>query len=219
MLSQLWDDDAVSQREKAREHTRQAILAAARTELARAGGVGLSMRAIARDVGVVSSAVYRHFPTREALLTAMILESYQGLAQVLAAVDEDTPAGRWRALAQAFREWAVQRPQEFQLVYGTPIPDYQAPPETVPAAAAVAAPFLATVTGPVPQFAAATPTPELVQDGEPSAAAAVVAELAALVGTLTLELSGHLVGVVDPAALYDGLVTRQLDTLGLSAPA
>ena len=76
----------VGVREQSRARTTAAILAAARAEIAEHGGGGLSMRAVAREVGMVSSAVYRYFPTREALLTAMILESYEGLASALGEV-------------------------------------------------------------------------------------------------------------------------------------
>lgn len=210
----------MNQRQEAKARTMAAILTAARDEVARGGAVGLSMRAIARTVGVVSSAVYRYFPTREALLTALILESYGSLATALTAADDPgTPdAARWRLLAEAFRGWAREHPHEFQLIYGTPIPDYQAPPETIPAAAAVAQPFLA-VGGRrrVDAFVEAAPGSGLAPDADPSGASAVVVELAALVGMIELELGGHLVGVGDPDAMYRALLTRQIDTLGLPA--
>ena len=211
----------MTQRDEAKERTRQAILVAAREELAANGGVGLSMRAIARQVGIVSSAVYRYFPTREALLTTMIVESYGSLAAALTAAgagaDGDGPVDVWPRLAQTLREWALANPHEFQLVYGTPIPGYQAPPETVPAAASVAGPFLAAgARHPVEGFAGVEPEDGIRQAGAPSGVAAVVAELAALIGAITLELSGHFVGVVPPADLYAAVVDRQLVTLGLA---
>ena len=134
-------------REESRARTTAAILRAAREEIAAHGGGGLSMRAVAREVGMVSSAVYRYFPTREALLTAMILESYEGLAAALGEVRARRADLRWKALGSALRDWALARPHEFQLIYGTPVPGYVAPPETIPAAAAVAAPFLDVAKG------------------------------------------------------------------------
>ncbi|NYG36370.1 TetR/AcrR family transcriptional regulator [Janibacter alkaliphilus] len=218
-------------REESRARTTAAILGAARAEIAEHGGGGLSMRAVAREVGMVSSAVYRYFPTREALLTAMILESYGSLADALRrALDEATdeeptlaPGARWAALGHAFRGWARARPHEFQLIYGTPVPGYVAPPETVPAAAAVARPFLEVGAG---GQVAGYDEPALVAQmsalqqeapgAEPSGAAAVLAELAALVGLVSLELAGHLVGTADPADhLVDALLERQAATLGL----
>lgn len=181
------------------------------------------MRAVAREVGMVSSAIYRYYPTREALLTAMILESYEGLAAALGAVRARRPDLRWTALGAAVRGWALERPHEFQLIYGTPVPGYVAPPETIPAAGAVAAPFLDVAKGAeVAPFA----HPRLVGQMDPvasvagatgAAAAAVIAELAAIIGVVTLELGGHLVGSADPADdLFGALLARQVDTLGLA---
>ncbi|WP_110207615.1 TetR/AcrR family transcriptional regulator [Nocardioides daejeonensis] len=201
-----------------------AILAAARTEIAEHGS-GLSMRAVAREVGMVSSAIYRYFPTREALLTAMVVESYGNLAATLtkAAEGRRTRATRWTALGEALRAWALANPHEFQLIYGTPLPGYVAPPETVPAAAAVAAPFVAAgATQAVPGFGAPALRAQmdvlldLADDVEPSGAAAVLTELGALIGAVSLELAGHLVGTADPADhLFAALLRRQVSTLGL----
>ena len=172
----------------------------------------------------MSSAVYRYFPTREALLTALIVESYERLADALteALPTRSSPARRWTVLATAFRRWALAHPHEFQLVYGTPIPEYVAPPETIPAAAAVARPFLeAGATRRVEGFTSrrlAEQLAPLAQETgvDPAGAGAVLAELAALVGVVSLELAGHLVGTADPADhLVDALVERQVTTLGL----
>ncbi len=200
-----------------------AILAAARQEIAVHGGGGLSMRAVAREVGMVSSAVYRYFPTREALLTAMILESYEGLAAALERVRARRPDLRWLALGRAMRAWARERPHEFQLIYGTPVPGYAAPPETVPAAAAVARPFLevagAARVAPFADRRLARQMhvlTEAADDVTAEGGAAVLAELAALIGLVALELGGHLVGSADPAdRLMDALLARQVDTLCL----
>lgn len=209
-------------REESRARTRARILAAARAEIATHGGVGLSMRSVAREAGLVSSAVYRYFETREALLTAMIIESYGNLAAELSQVSARAPARRWAGLASALRRWAQAHPHEFQLIYGTPVPGYVAPPETVPAAAAVVAPFLRT---PIDVDAPGFDKPALRRQLGPAAGelgvdgevmAAVLTELAALVGFIGLELSGHFRGTADPADhLFDALVGRQTGTLGL----
>ena len=209
-------------REETKQQTRARILHAARKEIAERGGVGLSMRAVARGSDLVSSAVYRYFPSREALLTAMIIESYEHLAGALGEAPGGSSAERWRHLASGLRDWARQHPHEFQLIYGTPIPDYQAPPETVRSATAVVSPFLAAAaSGEAAGFLA----PELLDqlegpaadlDAEPARLGAVLAELAALVGAVSLELAGHLVGTADPADhLFAALVERQVTTLGL----
>ncbi|QFG68416.1 TetR/AcrR family transcriptional regulator [Ornithinimicrobium pratense] len=212
-------------RERSRARTRAAILAAARTEIAIRGGGGLSMRAVAREVGLVSSAVYRYFPTREALLTAMIVESYGNLDAVLTHVCGARPDRHWEALAMALREWGRARPHEFQLIYGTPVPGYVAPPQTIEPAAAVARHFLRVGAGsPVPHFnhptllRQMTSTVDELDGAAPSGAAAVLAELAALVGFVSVELAGHFIGTADPAdELYAALINRQTGTLRLKA--
>jgi AcrR family transcriptional regulator len=212
----------MASRDEARRRTTAAILSAARTAIAEHGAAGLSMRAIARDVGMVSSAVYRYFPTRDALLTTMIVESYGNLAGALAAKSQE--AADWRTLGRAWRDWARSVPHEFQLIYGTPIPGYRAPPETIPAAAAVVAPFLAVAGGSTPsafrapvlmgQFQALA---DDLPGANPAGVAAVVTELAALVGFVGLELAGHFVGVADPGdTLYEALLERQVESLGLA---
>lgn len=209
-------------REANRARTTAAILAAARREIAEHGG-GLSMRSVARAVGMVSSAVYRYFPTRDALLTAMVVESYENLAGALAVVEVQAPDERWQVLARTLRDWALANPHEFQLIYGTPIPGYVAPLDTIPAAAGVVQPFFDVgARTAVPGFGATALTAqmgdvlELVPDGHRSGAAAVLAELAALIGLVMLELNGHLVGSADPADhLYAALLDRQVATLGL----
>lgn len=216
----------MANRADARSRTTAAIMAAARAEVAERGGGGLSMRSVARAVGLVSSAVYRYFPSREALLTAMIIEGYGHLDEALDRVPESRSDRRWVALGEALRAWARASPLEYQLIYGTPIPGYAAPPETVTAAAAVARPFVAAGAGsPVPGFLdpvladQMTAVRDLVPGADPAGAAAVLAELAALVGFVSLELAGHFVGTADPAdRLYAALLERQVDTLGLRAP-
>ena len=211
-------------RDESRRQVTAAIRAAARRQIAEVGGGALSMRAIAREVGLVSSAVYRYFPTREALLTAMIVESYGNLASALPATEGLAGAEAWRTLGRGLRAWARSVPHEFQLIYGTPIPGYVAPPETVPAAAAVAEPFLRLAPRSAPdafgdpvladQFGALGTT---FPDADGAGLAAVLAELATLIGFISLELSGHFVGTADPAdALYEALLSRQVATLGLA---
>lgn len=205
----------MGKREENRMEVTARILKAARKEIQQKGGVGLSMRAVAREVGVSSSAVYRYFATREDLITAMIIESYGNLDRALDGKNS------WGDLAVAFRQWAKGHVHEFQLIYGTPIPSYCAPPETVPAAERVAEHFLRAGGG--------TKVPEFDQEvlrqqmgslsgmDDPAGAAAVLAELSALVGFVSLEIAGHFVGTADPAdQLFDALIQRQHNTLGTS---
>jgi AcrR family transcriptional regulator len=113
------------------------IKAIARQHLA-SDGANLSLRAVARDLGVVSSAIYRYFASRDDLLTALILDAYNALGAAVeeadAAVEPGDLTGRWLAVCHAVRDWALAVPHEYALIYGSPVPGYTAPQDTVPAA-------------------------------------------------------------------------------------
>ena len=132
---------AASLRARVRAEMTDEIKAAARRHLA-VDGANLSLRAVARDIGMVSSAVYRYFASRDELLTALIIDAYDALGtaaeQAEAAVDRDDLTGRWLALCHAVRDWALERPHEYALIYGSPVPGYQAPRDTVAPAVRVA---------------------------------------------------------------------------------
>jgi AcrR family transcriptional regulator len=102
-------------------------------------GANLSLRAVARDLGMVSSAVYRYFPSRDELLTALIVDAYDSLGDAVdraeAAVPRADLKGRWLATCRAVRAWALERPHEYALTYGTPVPGYAAPQDTIGPAA------------------------------------------------------------------------------------
>ena len=130
---------AKSRREQQREETTAEIKAVARTQMAATGAAALSLRAIAREMGMSTPALYRYFENRDALVTALIIDAYRSLgdAMVVAdgAVEETDFYGRFQAIAHTFREWAIQYPADFTLIYGTPIPGYHAPGElTIPLA-------------------------------------------------------------------------------------
>ncbi|ANY06222.1 TetR/AcrR family transcriptional regulator [Pseudonocardia sp. HH130630-07] len=133
-------------RDRARAELVAEITAAARRQLAETGAAALSMRAVSREIGMVSSALHRYFPTRDDLLTALIVQSYEALGAAVgagAATGTDGPARRWRTLAGAVRTWALAHPHEYALLYGSPVPGYRAPVDTLPAAGQVLAPLAA----------------------------------------------------------------------------
>jgi AcrR family transcriptional regulator len=115
------------------------IKAVARRHLA-AEGANLSLRAVARDMGMVSSALYRYFASRDDLLTALILDGYNSLGEAAEAADATVTdraqlRARWLSATRAVREWALSNPAEYALLYGSPVPGYAAPQDTVAAAA------------------------------------------------------------------------------------
>lgn len=130
-----------SARARVREELAKEILEAARARLAVEGPAGLSLRAVARDLGMVPSALYRYYDSRDALLTALIVEAYRGLGESARAADRsvepaDFPA-RWFTTTGAIRDWGLAHPQEWALIFGSPVPGYRAPQETIEPAAVV----------------------------------------------------------------------------------
>jgi AcrR family transcriptional regulator len=119
-------------RARVRAEMTEEIKAVARRHLA-SDGANLSLRAVARDVGLASSAVYRYFASRDELLTALIIEAYDGVGaaaeRVAAAVPD--PSERWLAVSHAVRDWALAEPHQWALIYGSPVPGYQAPQDTI----------------------------------------------------------------------------------------
>lgn len=120
-------------RSRRREEVLEAIRAAAHRELVTAGAAGLSLRAVAREVGMAPSALYRYFPGRDDLLTDLVVRAFtdQADAAQAAAARHRDAAAALRAAMLAYRAWAVANPERFGLLYGAPVPGYAAPPATV----------------------------------------------------------------------------------------
>ena len=128
---------AASIRARVRAEITAEIKAAARRHL-ETDGANLSLRAVARDMGMVSSALYRYFASRDELLTALILDAYNALGEAVesadaAVTDRRQLRTRWLAAARAIRGWALANPAEYALVYGSPVPGYAAPEDTIAA--------------------------------------------------------------------------------------
>ncbi|WP_407563496.1 TetR/AcrR family transcriptional regulator [Streptomyces sp. 184] len=120
-------------RERARTEIAESIRAEARRQLADAGAARLSLRAVARELGMVSSALYRYYPSRDDLLTALIIDAYDAVgaaAERAAAAPAADPVARWTAACHAVRRWALAHPHEYALLYGSPVPGYAAPEAT-----------------------------------------------------------------------------------------
>ncbi|MEW9548028.1 TetR/AcrR family transcriptional regulator [Nonomuraea sp. NPDC050783] len=124
-------------RERVRAELTREITDIARRQLATEGAGGLSLRAVAREMGMVSSAIYRYFPSRDDLLTTLIIDGYNALGEAVERAEAACPRadhlGRWLAACHAVRDWAVSHPHEYALLYGSPVPGYQAPQDTIAA--------------------------------------------------------------------------------------
>jgi len=134
----------------AREKTTADIIDEGRRQLAEHGAAGLSLRSVARELGMVSSAVYRYVASRDDLLTRLIIEAYDSLGErVEASVASSAgqpPLDRWTQAAHAARDWALARPHEYFLVFGTPVPGYAAPDTTSAAGTRASRALIAIVT-------------------------------------------------------------------------
>lgn len=120
-------------RRDAREQIEAKIVELGRRQLLDHGAAGLSLRAIARNLGMVSSAVYRYVSSRDELLTLLLVDAYSDLADTVDRARDDTVADSWSddviAIARAVRGWAVTNPARWALLYGSPVPGYHAPPD------------------------------------------------------------------------------------------
>jgi AcrR family transcriptional regulator len=123
-----------------REETANAIKTAARNLMAKHGTAGLSIRPIAREIGLTAPALYRYFENLDALITELIVDNFNALAAALEIARDQAQgqlsASQLMAIMLAYRQWALDHPIDFELIYGNPIPGYEAPSDiTTPAAA------------------------------------------------------------------------------------
>jgi AcrR family transcriptional regulator len=217
-----------SARERVRAELTAEITDAARRQLAEVGAAALSLRAVAREMGMVSSAVYRYFPSRDELLTRLIIDGYDDLGAAAESADlpSAAPLERWLAVCRAVRGWASTHPHEYALLYGSPVPGYRAPEDTVRAAARVGV-VLGRILGDAAR-AGLLPDgtgerdPGLVSDdavavlgGEHPALDETVRVRAlfawsAVFGTISFELFGHFVGSVEDGDRYFDRVMTDL---------
>ena len=210
-------------RERVRAELIREITEIARRQLATAGAAGLSLRAVAREMGMVSSAIYRYFPSRDDLLTALIIDGYNAVGEAVERADAKAAAGdfagRWLAVCRAVREWALEHPHEYALLYGSPVPGYKAPQDTVPAAMRDTVVFTRIVTeahaagaldpaGPCPpappSIAAdlARARDALTMDLPDDVIARAFTAWAGLYGTVSFEVFGQFNGVIEERAAY-----------------
>ena len=229
-------DGTLTPRAQARLDTIEQIKEIARGHLAE-DGPNLSLRAVARDLGVVSSAVYRYFGSRDELLTALILDAYTALADYVetaeAAVARRDLAGRWTAVGRAAREWALDNQHEYALLYGSPVPGYEAPEDTIEPANRPVALALQILRDGLERGTLETPSDRLPKPvradlegiGELAGFEDVPAALlgramsmwALLFGTISFELFGRLTnGVTDYDAYFEHQLKVMTRYLGLS---
>jgi AcrR family transcriptional regulator len=182
-------------------------------------------------------AIYHYFTSLDDLITALIADNYNAQADAMEAACEAEPGDvlqKLLAVLMAYRQWAMDHPVDFQLIYGNPIPGYEAPDdETLPAAAR----GFITVTALIEelfQTGLAVPTPpyDRVPDDMLPSIKATIERDGALISPLTMYLSvvgwGQLHGVImlelfnhiqdivgDSAAYYREQVYNLLQVMGV----
>ena len=227
---------SLTARERVRRELTSEIKETALAQLASGGGEALSLRAIAREMGMSSSALFRYFHNRDALLTHLIIDSYTSLAEAAEAaqdrVHQESIEERWVAICHGVRNWAVAHPHEYALIFGSPIPGYAAPPGTIAPASRVPL-LLGDLLGdlmsersydvgehPEPPPAvqrAIDPVRPMMPEGVPSDL--IVRGLMAwtyLFGAVSFEVFGHRHNVIlDHEAFFDHEVRRLARMVGL----
>jgi AcrR family transcriptional regulator len=224
----------MGKRRETRDRIEGQIVELGRRHLVTDGAAGLSLRAIARDLGMVSSAVYRYVASRDELLTLLLVDAYSELAD---AVDRARAAadGTWReellAMAREARRWANDQPASWALLYGSPVPGYHAPRErtVAPGTRVVGALFDAIAAGiaageiPQTNVAAAQPLSsdfdrlraEFGFAGDDSAVAKCFVLWAGLVGAISLEVFGQYGPdtLTEPGTIFDTQVGLLIEAM------
>jgi len=235
----------VSRRQRQRDATAEEIKSVARGLMAREGTSSLNLRAVAREMGMTASALYRYFPSRDAILTALITDAYDAVGDAVeaavAAAPQDRTATAMLAGVHAFRRWAVDHPQEYGLIYGTPVPGYEAPEDdTLEAAMRTNVVLIGELIRAL-QNGIITPPPDELMPPAVAAAMACIAEdehkadlglppavwalamqsWTLLLGAINAEVFGHLPRPLRDAAgsFFDFTIRRMLVAMGVEPQA
>lgn len=192
------------------------------------GAASLSLRAIARALGITAPAIYNYFPNRDALVTALIVDAYLSLAesqqQALVPLAQDDHPLRLRTLGLAYRQWALSHPGHYNLIFGTPIPNYHAPIEiTGPAAGQSMVALIQTIDAAyrANKLNVVELSPELTQmvspwiekfeySGHPCVIHYALANWAQIHGLVSLELFGHFTAL-DGSKATDALFVTEIN--------
>ena len=204
-------------RERYRAQVRDEAKQAALAQLAQGGPAAVSISAIGKQLGVSGPALYRYFASRDELLTELVIDAYHDLAESLAeaagqAAGQDQPA-RLEATARAYRAWALAQPHRYRLLYGPPLPGYDAHAQRIVEAAWPAMKVLLDALGesihgtglpqPLAAQLAAWAQPHSPGAGPATALRAVLA-WSRLHGIVSLEIAGNFASMgLDAEQLFE----------------
>lgn len=226
-----------TRQQQRREATIAEIKDRSREQLATGGAGALSLRAVARDMGLSSAAIYRYFPAQADLITALCVDTYNDLADTIerARTHDSDSAHRMRNVLSTFRTWALAHPSDFALIFGTPFPGYIAPPgETTEAAARFATALFVTYAeaadaGAVELSAVQVPADQgvgeladiLVNQAAivpPALAAGAISGWVSTLGFISAELWGNLGRIVDNTdTAFDAHLRGVMCSMGFNA--
>lgn len=204
------NQEAKTPRERYRAQVRTEIKDRAWEQIATAGASALSLNAIAKQLGMSGPALYRYYAYRDELITELVRDAYRSLADAFGAASA-RPGADVSTLASTLRTWALEDPQRYFLIYGTPVPGYHAPDDITAIASEIMAPILDAFAGLPSSDTASAFDAHLEEhrdwaDGHPAPAAALRRALTfwtRLHGALSLELAYHFTGMgFDPARFY-----------------
>ncbi len=207
-------------RARVRAELTEEIKNTARSHLASGGSAALSLRAVARELGMASSAIYRYYPSREILLTALIVDAYNTVGARVEEADahceRDNFEERWLTIGRTVRAWAHESPHEYALIFGSPVPGYAAPDDTITPATRVPGAMLQLLAdveaaregnGSTGHDSPTTPLPDGLRDElesneyiggtiPPQLLAVGLAAWAEMFGLISFELFGHFHNVI-----------------------
>ncbi|MHB8191256.1 MAG: TetR/AcrR family transcriptional regulator [Ferrimicrobium sp.] len=227
------EDILRSARSRARAEISAGILAEAQRQVGLLGAPALSLRSVARELGMAPSTIYRYFESRDDLLTALIIGSYGSLGEAveLAVAPGGTPVHRWKTALRTLRGWAVAHPQEYALLYGSPVPGYHAPTETIESASRVIYVLVGIITessqdckvddlDPAINRGFGADITRIASNVMPGVPDAVIAKTiliwSLIIGQISLELFGHFRNVVsDLEGAYEYLIAKTIKVLEL----
>ncbi len=227
-----------SRRERLRAASIDEIKSIARRQMAEKGAAALSLRAIAREMGMTSPALYRYFASRDDLVTALIVDAYNSLADALEAARANCAPNAHRQclleIGLAYRQWAIAHPQDYALIFGTPIPGYEAPAEITKPPAQRAMRVFISILAAAEQAGKLDPAPTYVQPPAdlqaqlqawaakyslPASIPVLYLALAGwsrLHGLILLEIFNHLEHIVEDAgSLYRAEVLALIEQAGV----
>ena len=212
-------------RERYRAQVRHEVKQAALRQLAESGPAAVSVSAIGKQLGVSGPALYRYFASRDELLTELVIDAYHDLADALSAAalnaPEPGPRARLETLARAYRSWALAQPHRYRLLFGPPLPGYDAHAQRLVQASHAAMAALVEALGELGDPVAPAPGPPLASqlaawvrqhnlEADPATALRALLVWSRLHGFVSLEMAGNYASMgIDPDQVFE----MQLATL------